>query len=110
MLSTGAGALAGWLGEAGAMHGRDFAAASSSLAKAASSYSRVVSKVSSGGYATARGMHIALSRAGNGLFRAMNGMYSLVGGAADSLVISLAATAFVNTGYAFVGGLAAYEW
>ncbi|MBQ7244587.1 MAG: hypothetical protein IJS52_10375 [Bacilli bacterium] len=110
VLSTGAAALAGGLGGPGAMHGRDFAAASSSLAKAASSYSRVVSKVSSGGYATARGMHVALSRTGNGLFRAMNGMYSLVGGAANDLASSLAATFFVNTGYAFVGGLAAYEW
>ena len=92
------------------MHGRDFAAASSSLAKAASSYSRVLSKVSSGGYATARGMHVALSRTGNGLFRAMNGMYSLVGGAANDLASSLATTFFTSTGYAFVGGLAAYEW
>lgn len=110
MLSTGAGLLAGWLGGTSTIHGPDFATASSSLAKAASSYSRVVSKVSSGGYATARGMHVALSRAGNGLVRAMNGMYFLVGGAANDLASSLAATFFASTGYAFVGGLAAYEW
>ena len=55
-------------------------------------------------------MHIALTHAGNGLVRAMNGMYSLVGGAANDLAIALAVTAFASTGYAFIGGLAAYEW
>ena len=109
-LSTGAGLLAGWLGGSGAMHGQDFAAASTSLAKAASSYSRVLSKASSGGYATARGMHIALSRTGNGFVRALNGMHSLVGGAASDLAKSLAVSAFASGGYAFIGGLAAYEW
>ena len=87
-----------------------YAAATSSLAKVPSSYSRVLLKVSSGSYATARGMHIALSRKGNGLVRAMNGMYSLIGGADNDLAIALAATAFASTGYALIGGLAAYEW
>ena len=109
-LSTSTGLLAGWLGGAGVMHGRDFAAATSSLAKATSSYSRVLSKVSSGGYATTRGMHIALTRTGNNFARAAQEMYLLISGATNDLAIALAATAFVSTGYALIGGLAAYEW
>ena len=91
-------------------YGRDIAAATSSFAKAASSYSRVLSKASSGGYATARGMNIAISRTCNGFVRAMNGFHSMLGGAVKDLAKSLAASAFAGTGYAFAAGLAAREW
>ena len=79
------------------------------LAKAASSYSQVLSKASSGGYATARGMNIALSRTGNSFFSALTGMHLLVRGAANDLAIALAAFAFTSGGYAFISG-AALEW
>ena len=109
-LSTGVGLLTGWLGGPGAMHGRDFATATSSFAKAVSSYSRVLSKASNGGYATVRGMHIALSRTGNALVRAINGMHSLVGAVASDLTIALIVSAFADVGYEFIGDLISDKW
>lgn len=109
-LSAGFGALSGVLGGEGAMYGVDLNSAASAIAKSSLAYSKVVSRATQRGYATARGMSIALSRTGNSLARAISNYYFLTCKVSTNLVKSLAASAFSNLGYSFIGGLFDFEW
>lgn len=109
-LSAGFGALSGILGGEGATYGVDLNSAASAVAKSSLAYSKVVSKATQGGYATARGMSIALSRTGNSLARAISNYCFLTCKVSTNLVKSLAASAFSGLCYSFIGGLFDFEW
>ena len=105
MITGFIGGFAGLLGGPGALYKNNVNAAASQLTKAANSYIKVISKASSGGYATTKGANIALGLTRNNLIRAFNTLNSRVALAGGSLFTSIRASAFVEIGEAFVFGL-----
>ena len=96
------GILTGFIGGKGVMRGvNDLDTIILSYNKASSSFSRVLTKFVNGGYATAKGARIAISRTSNNLSRAivtMNGKINLM---ISNLIKSFGSTLVADSIYSF---------